>query len=140
MAKVTAEEFAAKHARNLKQAIPDMKAGIMRVKTAPTLQAAAQQEKMLAKLTESVNSGRWAGGLRKVSLNDWQDKAANVGTQRVAAGIDAAQPKMVAFAQKLLPAVDAAKAKVDAMPSTTLEDNINRMVTFTREMAGKNFK
>ena len=39
------------------------------------------------------------------------------------------------MAQRLLAATDAAVSKVNALPSTTLDDNINRMVTFSREMA-----
>ena len=57
------------------------------------------------------------------------------GIPRVAAGIDAAAPKVKAFAEELLPHIDKVQAEVKKMPDVTLEDNINRMVNFTRGMA-----
>lgn len=135
MARLTPEEVAAKQAARLKAAAEDIRRGIQRVTVAPTQLAASQKEKMKARLIESVDNGKWEKNLRSVSLSEWQERAANVGVNRIAAGIDAAQNKQREFYAKLLPAVDAARAKVASMPSTTLEDNINRMTTYIREMA-----
>lgn len=135
MARITAEEAAAKHAARLKAAVEDMRRGVERVATSPTAQAAAQKDKMKARLVESIDSGRWERNLRSVTLDDWKTRMVNVGVNRVAAGVDAAHDDQVDFYAKLLPAVDAARGKIRAMPSTTLEDNINRMTTYIREMA-----
>lgn len=135
MARVTPQEAAAKQATRLKGAVEDMRRGIERTTKSPTEAAAAQKEKMLSKLQAKVADGTWEKNLRAVSLSEWQTQAINKGIPRVAAGIDAARGKQEAFYAKLLPAVDAAKAKVQAMPSTTLEDNINRMTTYIREMS-----
>jgi len=89
---------------------------------------------MKTKLNAAIDSGLWAKRLNAVSLEDWKSKAKDVGVNRIAAGIDAAHAKQVSFYSKLLPAVDAAKAKLAGMPDTTLEDNINRMTTYIREM------
>jgi hypothetical protein len=70
-----------------------------------------------------------------VTLDEWKTAALSKGVDRIASGIDAAHDKVVAFAAKLLPAVDAAVAKIARMPSTTLEDNINRATSYMREMA-----
>ncbi len=133
MARVTAEGYAEKQARNLKNSLPDVKSGIMNVTENPMEKAADAADKWALRIQES--KGKWAANTRKVSLAEWQDAAANKGVDRIAAGIDAAHDKVVAFAEKLLPAVDAAKRKIEGMPSTTLDDNINRMTTYTREMA-----
>jgi len=135
MAKLTAQQFQEKHARRLTAAVQDVKDGIDRVTINPCEQAAAKQAKMLANLTASVNDGRWAAGLKRVSLEDWKKKARDVGAGRIPAGIAAAKDKVIAFAEQLLPHIDAGQAKIANLPDITLEDNINRMVEFTRHMA-----
>ena len=133
--KITPAEFQEKHARRLKASLSDMRAGIEKVTESPTAKAAAKQDKMIARLTEKINDGTWAARLKKVTLEEWRDKMINKGLARVSGGIDAAAPKVVDFASQLLPAVDAASRKVQAMPDMTLEDSIARMTTFVRDMS-----
>lgn len=135
MARVTPEEFADKHNRRLKAALPDMEAGIKKVTEAPTAKAAAKQDKMKARLIARIDDGTWANRLKAVGLDEWKDKAITKGIARVSVGIDAARDKVRDFASQLLPAVDAARAKIEKMPDITIEDSINRMATYIREMA-----
>lgn len=135
MARLTATEFQEKHARRLKGAVEDMRRGIDKVTESPTEKAAAKQDKMLSNLTRAVQDGKWAAGLKRVSLDDWKKKARDLGVNRVAAGIDDAKNKVIAFAEELLPHIDRQKAKIAGMPDVTLDDNINRMNTFIRGMA-----
>lgn len=135
MAKLTPAEATEKHARRLKASTEDMRRGIERVTESPTEKAAAKQDKMLANLTASVQSGKWAAGLKRVSLDEWKKKARDVGVNRVAAGIDAAKEKVQAFFEDLLPHIDRGQAVIAAMPDVTLDDNINRSVAFMRHMA-----
>lgn len=135
MARLTADEAAAKWGQRLKASTEDIRRGISRVQRAPGEAAVAKQDKLVAKFQESVASGRWANATRAVSLGEWQQAASEKGVGRIAAGVDSAQPKQAAMYGRLLAAVDSARARVDAMPSTTLEDNINRSATFQREMA-----
>jgi len=135
MAKLTAEEYAAKHATRLKASTEDIRRGIERVSVAPGTQAVKQQDKLVARFSEAVSSGRWARATAAVPLQEWQAQAAGKGVSRIAAGIDGAQAKQVQMAGRLLAATDAIRAKVATMPSTTLEDNIGRMTTAVREMS-----
>lgn len=135
MAKLTAKEFQEKHARRLKGAVDDMRKGVERVTDAPTAKAAAKQEKMRANILESIDNGKWAAGLNRVSLEEWKGKMLNKGVNRVASGIDEAAPKVEAFAAELLPHIDSVKSKIEKMPDVTLEDNIGRMTEFIRGMA-----
>ncbi len=135
MAKLTAAEFQDKHARRLKAAVEDVRKGIDKVTESPTEKAAQKQDKMLSNLTAAVQSGKWAKGLKRVSLEDWKKKARDVGVNRIAAGIDAAKDKVISFAEQLLPYIDRQKAAISGMPDVTLDDNINRMNTFIRGMA-----
>jgi len=135
MAKLTPEQAQEKHARRLKGSIEDMRAGIGRVTEAPGAAAAKKQTKMLTNLTAKVTDGTWAKRVAAVPLEEWKSKMIDKGLPRVAGGIDAAKDKTTAFFAQLLPAVDAAQAKVKAMPDLTIDDSINRMTTFIREMA-----
>jgi len=136
MAKLTAAEFQEKHARRLKGAVEDVRKGIDRVTESPTAKAAAKADKMLTNLTSAVSSGKWAAGLKRVSLEEWKRKTRDVGVNRIAAGIDASKDKVIAFAEELLPHIDRGQEKIKGMPDITLDDSINRMTTFTRHMAG----
>jgi len=135
MARLTPIEFQEKHARRLSAAVEDVRKGIDKVTVNPCELAAAKQEKMLTNLTAAVNDGRWAAGLNRVTLAEWKDKAKNVGAGRIASGINAAKAKVIAFAEELLPHIDAGQAKLAGMPDITLEDNIARMTTMCRHMA-----
>jgi hypothetical protein len=135
MARVTAAEYADKWSRRLKQATPDIQAGIKRVQVAPGVAAAQQQAAMLQNLTAAVSSGVWARRVASVSVQDWQNAALNKGVARITAGVDAATPKVAANAQALLAAVDGAVQATNMHPRGDIESNINRAVTFMREMA-----
>lgn len=135
MAKLTAAEFQEKHARRLKASVEDVRKGIDRVTESPTDKAASKQDKMLTNLTSAVTSGKWAAGLKRVSLEEWKRKTRDIGVNRIAAGIDGAKEKVVTFAEQLLPHIDRERTKILAMPDVTLDDNINRMTSFIRGMA-----
>ena len=140
MARLNATEFQEKWSKNLKASTQEIIKGVDRVTEAPSQLAIAQQEKMLAKLVEAIQDGRWAAGLEKVSLQDWKDAMKNKGVQRVSAGVDGASQKMRDFGAWLIPRVEEGQAKLSNMPSITLEDNIQRMVTFVRHMSEQKFK
>lgn len=135
MAKLTPAEFQEKHARRLTAAVEDVRKGIARVTESPTEKAAAKQDKMLANLTQAVQDGKWARGLRRVSLDQWKQQATNVGVNRIASGITAAKDKVIAFAEQLLPHIDKLQSQIKTMPDITLEDSISRMTAWVRGMA-----
>ena len=135
MAKLTPQEFQEKHARRLKAAIGDMQTGVGKVTVSPPHQAAAKIDKMQARLMEKFADGTIKRRLLAVSVDSWKNAMITKGLPRVAQGIDGAAQKVTDFAAQLLPAVDAAKSKIVAMPDLTIEDSINRMTTYVREMA-----
>jgi hypothetical protein len=135
MSKLTAAEFQEKHARRLKGAVDDMRKGIEGVTQSPTGKAAGKVDKMRTNIVASIDSGKWAAGLNRVTLEEWKDKMINKGLNRVAGGIDGASAKVTAFASELLPHIDRGVDSIKKMPDTTLEDNIGRMTTFIRHMS-----
>lgn len=135
MSKLTAQEFAEKWQRRLSAAAPDIQKGINRVDVSPTEKAAAKQDKMLANVTAAVQSGKWANGLRRVSISDWKNAAINKGIPRLTQGVQGAAPKVSSFASQLLPFQDSLQGQVKAMPDLTLEDSIARMNAWVRGMS-----
>jgi hypothetical protein len=135
MAKLTAAEFQEKHARRLKAATDDMRKGVEAVTASPTAKAAAKADKMRTNIVASIDSGKWAAGLKRVTLDEWKTKMIDKGLNRVASGIDGAADKVTAFASELLPYIDKGVDSISKMPDTTLEDNISRMTSFIRHMS-----
>ncbi len=133
--KLSPDQYVAKHAQRTKAAVPDYTSGVQNVTASPTAAAAAKQQKMVANLTEAVNSGKWKAGLQRVSLEDWKSAAINKGAGRIAAGIDGAAPKVLGFAQQLLPFEASLQESVAKMPDLTLEDSVNRASTWIRGMS-----
>jgi len=135
MARVTPSEAAQKLIRRLQGATEDIRKGISQVTVAPSQSAIAQKELMKRKIIEAIDNGDWEAGLQGVSLQDWKTAALEKGVPRIAGGIKAAESKLTRFYGELLPAVDAAAAKVKAMPKGTLEDSIARMTSYIRDMS-----
>jgi len=135
MARLTPEEFQEKHAKRLKAAIDDMRAGVEKVTTAPGEKAAKKVDKMRARLLEKIDDGTWASRVSAVSLEEWKRKMLNKGLPRVSQGIDEAADKVRDFAAQLLPYQDSLRAKVERMPDLTLEDSIARATEWIRGMA-----
>ncbi len=135
MPKLTAKEFQEKHNRRLKGSLEDIRRGVDNVTEAPTAKAAKKAEKMRANLLEAIDSGKWAKRLNAVTLDAWKKKMSEVGVGRISTGIDASADKVEAFASELLPFIEKQQGEIKKMPDVTLEDNINRMVTFVRGMS-----
>ncbi len=90
---------------------------------------------MLTRLTQAVESGKWARGLKAVTVDQWKARTRDIGVGRIPQGIDAAHDKQVSFYSKLVPHINSGKKSLEGMPSLTLEDSISRMDTFIRHMA-----
>lgn len=132
---ITADEFAEKHARRLKAAIPDIIAGVNKVTENPMLKAAAKKDKMRANVNAAIDSGKWEAGLRRTTLTGWQAALTGKGTQRISAGIDGAHDKVVNFATQLLSFESTLKSSVDNMPDLNLQDSLARSAAWITGMS-----
>jgi len=135
MPRVTPEEFVRKHSARVKAAIDDMRQGVEKVTEAPGRKAAAAADKWHAKISALETKERWAANVAAVSLEEWKAKMLAKGVNRVAAGVDAAQDKILDFATQLLAYQERLQAEIHGMPNLTLEDNIQRMNAWVRGMA-----
>ncbi len=135
MPKLTPQQAADKHAQRLKGSVELMRMGIDNVTVAPGVQAAAKSDKMRQNLIDAIDSGKWAARVAAVPLAEWKDRMKNIGIPRIPAGIDAANAKMVAFYADLFTHQDTLQQQVSAMPDLTLDDNIQRMITWVRGLS-----
>ena len=137
---LTADKISDKWGRRMKGAVTDIQAGIDGVTESPTEKAAAKQEKMLTNLTEAVNNGKWADGLRKVSLSDWKTKTKEKVGTRLAQGVDQAMPKRKAFDTYLVSQLNAVLPEISAMPDMTIDDSVNRVRALMTHMHENPYK
>ena len=138
MATKDPKAIAEKFVRRAQAATQDMINGVNAVTTNPAQQAIAKEAKLRNNVIEAIDSGKWRRGMQSVTLEGWKEAMTKKGAPRVAAGVQAAQGKMEAFYAELLPYEDQLKQKLATMPDLSLEDSINRAVTWMRGMS--NFK
>jgi len=136
MPRVTPEEGAAKLIDRARAAAPHIADQVRKVTVAPTEAAAAKIDKMQANFNAAIADGKVARGLHRVSLGDWQKAMIEKGVPRITAGLEASRDKITEFNRQFYPFLERVQSKVAAMPDTTLEDNIQRMVTNVREISG----
>jgi len=135
MPRITPEEGAEKLISRARAAAPTIADQVRKVTTAPTEAAAAKIDKMQANFNKAIAEGKVERGLRRVGLGDWQKAMVEKGVPRIVPGLEASRDKITEFNRQFYPFLERVQAKVHAMPDTTLEDNIQRMVTNVREIA-----
>lgn len=122
--RATSAQATAKWLNNLSGATDRMTTGANSVTKAPGIAAAAASAKWLQRVTASQQ--KYATNVAAVSLQSWQNSYINVGIPRVAQGAQAKQGKVQSFFDDFLPYLTRGVSQIDAMPSTTLQDNIAR--------------
>jgi hypothetical protein len=136
----TPDEIASRWNATLKASTDKIRQGVAKVDAAPSAKAIANKDVLKARLLEAIEKGRWERQLGKVTLDDYKRLMTDVGIPRIASGADANVGKVQDFAGKLIPAVNSALSKVAPIKPVTLEDSVNRMTTFVREMAKFKYK
>lgn len=127
--------LAEKYVRRTTAAVSDMVNGVKNVTVNPAEQAIAKEQKLVANWNASVQDGKWRAGMRRVTLQSWQESMVTKGQARIASGVQAAQSKMEGFFTELIPYQDELNKKISTMNDTTLEDNIQRMAEWARGMS-----
>lgn len=126
MANKTPAQATQKWLDKMTQASQAYKDGIQSVQEHPGDAAIAQQSRMLQNLTQAVTSGKWAAGLKKQTLEQWKQSAAQKGAERLATGAEKAKQKMMNHMTAVAPTLEAIKAKVRSMPKGGLENGMAR--------------
>lgn len=134
MAKRSGREIAEKHRRRFAEAVPDMKDAMDRMTENPAQKAKANIEKMRANWNKAMDDGKIARGFDRVKLDDIKEAyKANIdkGATTLARHVE----KNAHFYEELMDYQDSYLAKIKDMPSTTLEDNKQRMIANMENMA-----
>jgi hypothetical protein len=126
----TPEEISEKWAQRTAGATEDYRRGISRVSQAPGQAAAAKRAKWQQNVQQSGD--KWEAGVRRVSLNEWQEAAGGEGATRFASGVQAKKGKMASFQREFIPHLERGQEAVKRMPDTSFEDRINKMVAMAR--------
>lgn len=127
----TPQDIAANWASRLAQSGDKITKGVQAVTVAPG-QAAARQADVWANNTVA-SKDKWRSRVANVTLQEWQAAIVNKGVPRIASGAQASQGKFADFMTRLLPHIDSVKGTLPARG--TLDQNIDRMVRFSRGMA-----
>ena len=130
----TPQEATAKWLEKLSAAGPTIEAGVARLTESPGVAAAREKVKWATRVRES--EAEWAQRVGSVSLADWQKSMKDVGIGRIAQGAQAKQNKMLAFSTEFYPFLEQVRSRIKAMPSTTPQQRIARMVANAEAIRG----
>ena len=133
MAKVNPSQAASKWSRRLSAATEDIRAGIESVTESPGKKAAAKRQKWETGVRNAAD--KWQRNVGNVTVDEWKQKALNVGLPRIAQGAQANEDKFESFAAEFFPHLDRGVAQIKNMPDVTMEDRINRSVAMMRHNA-----
>ncbi len=126
MSRLSPEQMAQKWATNLANASNDIKAGVLSVTQSPTEKAANRADAYVAGVQRAVADGTWQAGLRRVSLQQWQEAMIKKGIPVIAERARMAVPKMSRFLQLWMTYQQGIQQELLSMPRGTLEQNIQR--------------
>jgi len=135
MPKLNSAEGAKKWKDRLGGAVQDVIDGVNRVSESPMQKSAAAEDKWFANIQRAHTSGKRKRALLSVSLEEWKQKTAEVGAQRIPSGAAAAEGKMTKFYEKLFPFEEALQRKVRGMPNVSLSDSVARATAWITGMA-----
>lgn len=137
MAKLTPVEFRQRWAERMAASGAKTTAGVNSVTEAPSQKAIAQKQKMVTNWTRSITDGTWEQRLGKVTLAQWKQDMIDKGIPRMQQSVSTArtQQKVERLASELLAFQDQNLPAIQAMASTTLEDNIARATAWMRKMS-----
>ena len=135
MPRVSASQGAAKYKSGVQGGATRYSDGISNVTVAPSVKAIASKDKMIANWLDSINNGKWEQNLGAITLTQWQNASKTKGATNYASSADSASQKYSAWATNAYPIIKQIQDEVKAMPNTTMQDSINRMIHNVQRMS-----
>ena len=129
----SAEQWKKKFKTGISQGGDSWVEGVKGVRVSPMQKAAENVDKWWANLVKAKDENRFVDGCNAVPLGEWQAKTteAKGNYQNSATKASEGYSK---YASKAAPEVARFSAEIDAMPSTTDQDNEQRAVEMIRKM------
>lgn len=132
MPKMNASQTAQKWAAEFAKSGDAYVKGTSAVTVNPAQQAIAAQDRMLANYTDSVNSGRWAAKMGKVTLQQYQTACAEKGKAAIANAARVGLAKYEAAEREIAPVRDGI---ISGLPGRgTIDENLERSRLFGLKM------
>lgn len=131
----TAQQITDKQVRRAQEAADDYLQGAEGVTEAPGVKAVRKKDKLRANFNAAVDSGKWEENTKAVSNDEWKRSVREKGAPRYASGVEAARPDILAFHEEFQAFLNNVKKEIDAMPDTTPEQRIAKMVANARAIS-----
>lgn len=138
--RLSPDKISDKWGRHMKAAVPDIQSGIDAMTEDPGQKAVDAQDKMLAKVTESIQSGIWAKRRLAVPFSEWKEKTKSKVATRLTGGVDAAMPKRKKFDTWLASRLNGVLPEIAAMSDLTLDDSKARVMRMMDYMSAEKYK
>lgn len=129
------QQAAEKWSRNLGASTQTITEGVQAVTVSPTQRAAERVDAYVSGVQRAVADGKYAAGLRRVSLEQWRQSMVQKGVPRIASGANQAVSKMSEFLAELFPHIEACQRTLSQMPRGDLQQNIQRMIANVEHMS-----
>lgn len=114
--------------------VQEYRDNIRNVAVHPGKEAVKKKDKFRTNLLASIDNGKWEENTGNYDENDWKERTAGVGGDRLVSGMEASRKKSIEFRQQLIDFQAQVKAKLDAMPDTTPEQRDAKVLANIREM------
>ncbi len=138
--RLTPDRISDKWNRHMKGAVPDIQAGLDAMTVDPGQRAVDQQEKMKAKLIESIDNGTWAKRRLEVSKADFIRITKEKVAKNLSTGVDQGMPKRKKFDNWLVSRLNGILPEISGMPDMTLSDSMERVRRQMEYMAAEKYK
>jgi len=130
----SAQAVASKWVARSSAAATDYGQGVATTDKDPTQLAIAAKSRLLLRVTEAINSGKWEQRLAKIGKSGWQAAVASKGVANYGTGVAAAEQKVATAFGPLLAFEAGLQATVQSMPNLTDTDRNNRMLAWANGM------
>lgn len=131
----SAQMIAQKWATGMGNAGAAIKAGVEGVTVNPAESAIRQKDAYVNGVMRAVNDGKWENGLRRTTLQGWQESMLKKGLNRIGPGANEAKQDFEQFMTQFLPHVEAGQRMLQNTPRGDLQTNIGRAVAMIEHNA-----
>lgn len=135
MGRKSAAEIAKKQIDRSLAAGEDYRKGIERTAVNPMEEAKKKKAKFKNNINRAIDNGDWERGLDSVSKEEWSRLSVAKGVPNYTTGIEAAKDDIAAFHEEQQSFLDGHMARINAMPTDTLEQSIAKSAEMQRTMA-----
>lgn len=134
MAIPSPQQAADKLRTRIQQSGTAYQAGVNAVTENPAAKAIAAKDKWEQGIQDAIANNRYVKGLENVTLQSWKAQTLNYGVTRFTQSADKAGQNYQKFAERFFPFLEQTMQTINAMPDTTFEERIQKMIANARAL------